>query len=102
MVEAGSNGAERKRSSKKSAVPSKPRAAPAFWKLMSAVVRSMSSRSKESPKAMSFPTAIESTTVQGGMRVSSSATYSGGRRPRERNALTPSAYASPAARARSD
>ena len=62
----------------------------------------MSSRSKERPKARSLPIAAESSAVHGENLVNFSAAYSGGSGRAAAAALTPSAYASSAARARAE
>ena len=54
----------------------------------------MSLVSNERPKVRSFAVAMLSSAVQGGIELSSSAAYSGGRACEESHALTPAAYAS--------
>ena len=65
-------------SSKNSAEPLNPCAAPAAWYCDSNVVRSRSVSSNDRPKAVSLMTVTESAGVQGRNRVISSAVYSGG------------------------
>ena len=77
-VAALSKGARRLTSSKNSAAPSNPCAAPAAWYCARSVVRSRSVSSKDRPKLISLMMLSESTGAQGRNVVISSAAYSGG------------------------